>query len=55
MNTTKTTYRLQEEDDGFVVHYLNDKGSCVWSEFYKTHDEVLVAYRDELAAGLFVA
>jgi hypothetical protein len=48
------TYRLEENDDGFVVHYLNAKGVCVWSEFYADRADVWTAYGDEIGAGQFI-
>ncbi len=48
------TYRLEENDDGFVVHYINAAGACVWSEFYAARDDINAAYGDEIAAGQFI-
>lgn len=54
MDNDDVTYRLEENDDGFVVHYLDSAGEWVWSEFYATRAEVDIAYRDEIAAGKFI-
>jgi len=47
------TFYLTEEEDGFVVHYVNENGSEIWSEFYETMEIIKVVYQEEIQAGQF--
>jgi hypothetical protein len=47
------TFYLTEEDEGFVVHYIDSTGSEIWSEFYDSIDDIKLAYAQEIQAGQF--
>jgi hypothetical protein len=48
------TFTLTEDNDGFIVHYINENNSEIWSEFYKSLEQVRTVYREDIAAGRFI-
>ena len=48
------TFSLTEDQDGFIVHYVNENGSEIWSEFYASLEQVRTVYREDIAAGRFI-
>jgi hypothetical protein len=48
------TFNLTEDQDGFIVHYVNENGNEIWSEFYESLEQVRTVYRKDIAAGRFI-
>lgn len=48
------TFTITEDEGGFIVYYINENGSEIWSEFYKSLKQVRAVYRDDIAAGRFI-
>ena len=54
MDDSDLKFMVFEDDDGFIVRYLDSKGFDIWSEFYSSMSEVISAYADAIADGRFI-
>lgn len=54
MNDSDLKFVVFEDNEGFIVRYLDSRGFDIWSEFYSSMSEVLTVYADAIADGRFI-
>jgi hypothetical protein len=48
------TFMVVEDNDGFVVLFVNAEGFNIWSEFHASMSEVKAVYAEAIAGGRFI-